>query len=210
MEIHPKLMKVIELIDSEFQFPLNYHDCSEIARRLRCNFANGETRWCFWFENVDEVIKIPRFDGDRDFDYCKRELHNYALARQYRVEAVLLPIRYVGCFGGSDIYVQPKFTYANSDMNRNQHKELKKKLGSARESRAMRRSWNKLYYCMDDTWYARVLQLYGKKFLASFEKFSNDAKLNDLHNGNIGWRNGRPIILDYAGYQGHKNVQLSF
>ena len=62
---------------------------------------------------------------------------------------------------------------------------------------------------MDDTWYARVLQLYGKKFLASFEQFSNEVQLNDLHNGNIGWRNGRPIILDYAGYQGHRNVQLS-
>lgn len=210
MEMNPKLLNIIELITSEFPFPLTYHDCCEITRRLNCNFANGETRWCFYYDNVDEVIKIPRFDGDRNYDYCKRELHNYKLAQQYRVEAVLLPIRYIGCFGGSDIYIQPKFTYSNSDMNLNQRKALKQKLGSARNSRIMRKSWNKLYYCMDDAWYARVLQLYGKKFLASFEKFSNEAQLNDLHNGNIGWRNGRPIILDYAGYQGHNNVHLSF
>ena len=76
-------------------------------------------------------------------------------------------------------------------------------------SKALYRSMSNLYDWVDREWYARVLQLYGKKFLSSFEKFSKEVKLNDLHDANIGWRNGRPIILDYAGYCGRNNVELS-
>ena len=89
-------------------------------------------------------------------------------------------------------------------------KDLREKLGAIpNRSKALQKSINNLYDWTDREWYARVLQLYGKKFLKSFEKFSQEVRLNDLHDGNIGWRNGKPIILDYAGYCGRNNVHFS-
>lgn len=190
--------------------PLSFDDCEYIADRTGAHLAHGETRWCFWFDDCDMVIKIPRFDHGRDFDYCQRELHNYEKARIYRVERILLPIEYIGEYGAVRVYLQPRFTYSHDDMSAGKHNTLRKKLNNIpNRSKALTSSLNNLYSWVDREWYARVLQLYGKKFLASFEKFSIEAKLNDLHDGNIGWRNGRPIILDYAGYCGHNNVNLS-
>ena len=190
--------------------PLSFDDCEYIAERTGAHFSHGETRWCFWFDDCDMVIKIPRFDGGRDFDYCQRELHNYEKARIYRVERILLPIEYIGEYGAVSVYLQPRFTYSHDDMSAGKHNTLRKKLNNIpNRSKVLASSLNNLYSRVDREWYARVLQLYGKKFLASFEKFSRDARLNDLHDGNIGWRNGRPIILDYAGYCGRNNVSLS-
>lgn len=191
--------------------PLSFDDCEYIAERTGAHLSHGETRWCFWFDDCDMVIKIPRFDHGRNFDYCMRELHNYEKARAYNVERILLPIEYIGEYGSVSVYLQPRFTYSHDDMSARDSRVLREKLNNIpRRSKVLSSSLNNLYSWVDREWYARVLQLYGKKFLASFEKFSVEAKLNDLHNGNIGWRNGRPIILDYAGYQGHKNVELSF
>lgn len=190
--------------------PLSFDDCEYIADRTGAHLAHGETRWCFWFDDCDMVIKIPRFDHGRDFDYCQRELHNYEKARIYRVERILLPIEYIGEYGAVRVYLQPRFTYSHDDMNPGKHNTLRKKLNNIpNRSKVLARSLNNLYSWVDREWYARVLQLYGKKFLYSFEKFSRDARLNDLHDGNIGWRNGRPIILDYAGFCGRNNVDLS-
>ena len=190
--------------------PLSFDDCEYIAEQTGAQFFHGETRWCFWFDDCDMVIKIPRFDGGRDFDYCARELHNYEKACVYHVERILLPIEYIGEYGAVSVYLQPRFTYAHDDMGIGKRNALRKKLNNIpNRSKALYRSLSNLYDWVDREWYARVLQLYGKKFLFSFEKFSKEVKLNDLHNGNIGWRNGRPIILDYAGYCGRNNVELS-
>ena len=190
--------------------PLSSADCEYIADETGARFSHGETRWCFWFDDCDMVIKIPRFDCGRNFDYCQRELHNYEKARAYNVERILLPIQYIGEYGAVSVYLQPRFSYSHDDMSVSNGNALRKKLNNIpRRSKALSNSLNNLYSWVDREWYARVLQLYGKKFLASFEKFSVEAKLNDLHDGNIGWRNGRPIILDYAGYCGRYNVDLS-
>jgi hypothetical protein len=32
--------------------------------------------------------------------------------------------------------------------------------------------------------------------------FIEDEEINDLHRGNLGYLNGRPVILDYSGFHG--------
>ena len=190
--------------------PLSYADCDYIADHTGAHYSHGETRWCFWFDDCDMVIKIPRFDGGRDFDYCARELHNYKKGCEYRIERILLPIEFVGEFGACKVYLQPRFTSDHENLPSHNMKNLREKLGAIpNRSKALQKSINNLYDWTDREWYARVLQLYGKKFLKSFEKFSREVRLNDLHDGNIGWRNGKPIILDYAGYCGRNNVDFS-
>ena len=126
--------------------PLSFDDCEYIAEQTGAQFSHGETRWCFWFDDCDMVIKIPRFDGGRDFDYCARELHNYEKACVYRVERILLPIEFVGEFGACKVYLQPRFTSDHGNMPPCKRKALREKLGTIpNRSRALHNSISNLY-----------------------------------------------------------------
>ena len=52
----------------------------------------------------------------------------------------------------------------------------------------------------DDLWTARAYQIYGKKFMKKFAELTNTYGINDLHQGNTGYLNNRPVLLDFAGY----------
>lgn len=53
---------------------------------------------------------------------------------------------------------------------------------------------------LDKTWVAMVISLYGKKTCKSLCNFIISHKINDLHDANVGYKNGRPVILDFSGY----------
>lgn len=53
---------------------------------------------------------------------------------------------------------------------------------------------------LDNTWVAMVISLYGKRTCKSLCEFIIKHKINDLHEANIGYKNGRPMILDFSGY----------
>ena len=52
------------------------------------------------------------------------------------------------------------------------------------------------------TWYGYVLKHYGIKTLEKLLLFIDEAKINDLRDENVGFKNGVPIILDYSGFHG--------
>ena len=137
-------------------------------------------------------------------NYCDIEAHNYEIAKKYRVEKVLLPLEFltetkVGCL----FYVQPMYTCAQCEMKRADALILEKRLGVLVRKPIVDKVRKG---CVDRgisrTWTARMVQLYGKKFARSFEAWTKECKVNDLHSSNVGWLNGKPIILDYAGYHG--------
>ncbi len=167
--------------------------------------SSGETRYAIVFKHDNFVLKIPRYGYCKE-DYCQAEIRAYESAKAYRVERILLPIElYHTTSTGIAIYKQPKYSFSTSDgvynhgygnyLNRRnipQHKSIIRKI---------------THECYDgcrisEQWIARVLQLYGKKFCRSFEIWTMENDVNDLHNSNTGWLDNKPIILDYAGYRG--------
>lgn len=183
-------------------------DClDEFANNHRRHIviSSGETRYAIIFKRDDFVLKIPRY-GNCQEDYCQAEIRAYESAKKFHVERVLLPIElYHTTTTGISIYKQPKYSFSTSDgtyncnysaylSNRNtpEHKPIIHKI--TRECYDGRR--------ISKQWMARVLQLYGKKFCRSFEAWTMENNVNDLHNSNTGWLDNKPIILDYAGYRG--------
>ena len=167
--------------------------------------SSGETRYAVIFKRDNFVLKIPRYGYCKE-DYCQAEIRAYESAKKFRVERILLPIElYHTTSTGIAIYKQPKYSFSTSDgeynygydtylsrRNTPRHKPIVNKVTSE---------------CCDGGrisrhWMARVLQLYGKKFCRSFEAWTMENHVNDLHNRNTGWLNNKPIILDYAGYRG--------
>ena len=55
-------------------------------------------------------------------------------------------------------------------------------------------------YRINEQWWNRAWQIYGKQFMRILEGFTNDHEIGDLHGNNVGYLGKFPIILDYAGY----------
>ena len=184
-------------------------DAIKVSRDLTCRVYWGATRWCFVFPNDNFVYKIPRLYSV-SYDYCAREVHNYNIAKEYRVEKVLLEIEHIVTLENDiKIYKQQKFDFDHDQANY----AFKDKIASKCENTVGKAFKKSRLHCYDSDinflWYSRMVQLYGKKFARSFEKFTHEVLLNDLHQKNIGWIHGKPIILDFAGYNGYSGFSES-
>ena len=167
--------------------------------------SSGETRYAVIFKHENFVLKIPRYGYCKE-DYCQAEIRAYESAKEFRVERILLPIElYHTTTTGIAIYKQPKYSFSTSDgtYNRNYDTYLSHR-NTPNHKLIVRRVTRECYdgRRISEQWMARVLQLYGKKFCRSFEAWTHENSVNDLHNSNTGWLNNKPIILDYAGFRG--------
>ena len=168
-------------------------------------FSSGETRYAVVFKRDDFVLKIPRYEYCKE-DYCQAEIRAYESAKAYRVERILLPIElYHTTSTGIAIYKQPKYSFSTSEGEyRLEYNKYLHRRNTPIRCSVLTKITNE---CRDGGrishhWMARVLQLYGKKFCRSFEEWTMENNVNDLHNSNTGWLDNKPIILDYAGYRG--------
>ena len=194
-ELVAKVLKEVNNI------PKHKFDCDyiyKIAERLGCEANYGATRLVLIFPKHGWVIKIPY--GGRD--YCAQEVQSYCTAVKYGVEKLLLSIEKVGeTAHGIPLYIQPMYKTSVSDMNlrdRNRVHRLCEKTTNFSTIAKIRRG---CYYGPESEWIIRATQLYGKRFMRSFEKWTKEFRVNDLHNANIGYINGyRPVLVDYAGY----------
>lgn len=198
------------LIDAFENVSPDDEEIEDVINNLPAAFesASGESRYAVWTKNWDFVIKIPRY-GYAEEDYCALEVHNYERAKVYGVERICLPIeKYFETSSGISLYKQTRYSFSTSDAfsrEKRYQKYLNKRnspvaLNGSMAYRVQRECYEG--WRIDERWIGRVLQLYGKKFCRSLEKWTHENKINDLHNSNTGWLNNKPILLDYAGYHG--------
>ena len=170
----------------------------DMAEKLKCKTSSGATRRVFIFPKLGVVIKFP----DEKFDYCAQEVRFYESAKDYGVERLLLPIEKVGVTeGGIPLYIQPIYKTTVCEMGYKAQEAVAKRFRKTRKVATVKAVSRGCYYIPNKDWLARAIQLYGKKFMRSFETWTNDHRVNDLHSQNIGYiGNFRPVLIDYAGY----------
>ena len=179
----------------------SYSYLEECADALGCDFNNGASRFAFIFHEEEIVFKFPFYYRTK-IDYCEIELDHYEEAKQYGIEKILLPIYYMGITAeGIPVYLQPMFTKAECDLHYYERDEIDNKINVPKSFvDKVRRN------CRDSftprTWTGRAIQIYGKKFMRKFERWTIECDVNDLHGGNVGYLNKQPVIIDYAGYYG--------
>ena len=180
----------------------DYYTMERYCEATKLNFASGASRLCVIFPKEKKVLKIPR--DNTSIDYCEREVKNYELAKKHGIEKVLLPIEYYTTVNGTKVYIQPMYSCAVCEMPTYEKRKLDKKISNLRDTKITKKVqkgvFESKWRTLDPRWTARVIQLYGKKFARSFEEWTQEAKVNDLHGYNIGWLDRKPIVLDYAGY----------
>lgn len=183
---------------------INYEDLRKFCRSHGLEMFSGETRYCIVDKNWDFVLKISRFDNVQD-DYNAIEFANYENACKLGLEKIFLKMWKFGTLDcGLDIYAQVRYSYAHSDLDHNREKKMRKQTEKIRSCKVFRKSHEHVYdgYRIANNWYARAYQIYGKRFMRKFERFTHQNRIGDLHNSNVGYLGKMPIILDFAGYHG--------
>lgn len=201
-EMAVKVIKALNEYLAEGQSAPDSDDLHPIAERLGAKLRSGATRWAFVFEKHKVVVKFPKYD-ETDEDYCDLELSNYEHAKQYRVERCLLPIEWVGeTVQGIPIYIQPMYSVSQDRLDYGVQQKWERKLRGLHRAPIVRKVKDGCCYSPPNLWVERAIQIYGKAFMKSFQEWSRQHNVNDLHSSNVGYLGKQPIIIDYAGYHG--------
>lgn len=195
--------EVFALLNQEFtDKKIAYKEMSQFCYKYNLEFYHGETRYCIVGKEWDSVIKISRLGYVTD-DYNAIEFNNYKAACLLGIERIFLKMWKLGTLDcGLDIYAQTRYSNAHSQMNFQQTEKMRRQTQAIRKCKVFHKSQNNVYcgYRISQYWYARAYQIYGKKFMRKFERFTVENSIGDLHNNNIGYLGKMPIILDFAGY----------
>lgn len=122
-------------------------------------------------------------------DYCQLECAVYEAACLAGIEQYFAKTEWYAEVGGRDIYLQqrvnPLETEKHTDWCDSETSEKCKSLGVR---------------CFNPTWIKDFFDIYGEDEFQKLDAFLKRYHINDLHSGNLGYRDGLPIILDYSDY----------
>lgn len=174
--------------------------------RFNFDWEDGASKLVIIPENTDYVIKIPFNAAYNEFDneyyeysqnYCETEIELYDKIFQENPLFIqfFLPLTRVEEYREWDVYVQPKCqAYNNTDEKIRSKSYSKESFTKAKKVTQ--------YLSLPTDWVAAVAEIL--KDISLVEEFIDILEeydiTQDLHRGNIGYCNGKPVILDYAGF----------
>ena len=216
-----------ELTEKNYEYKLIDELYEAVDREILPIFEcfTGASKVVLHFEGTDFVIKIP-FNGteeacyeddgefydeyefvpfsgageywdDNCWDYCSIEVERFQAALDEKVDECFLETKYVGSVNNYPIYAQ-KFAeiycYGDRDYEHSNKADDLNKTSSICSSHHVK--------CFHTNWLTDVRKYYGEEFLLKLLCFIKDYEIRDLHSENFGYINGRPIIIDYASFDG--------
>ena len=107
---------------------------------------------------------------------------------------------------GIDFVAQEKIDKSVSECDRTDVKKFQRISKTATDKivvkieQEFQKAGNGYHRSLDHNWAKMAIVLYGKRACKALCEFVIDNSINDLHGSNIGYKDGRPIILDFSGY----------
>lgn len=187
--------------DSKLRDYNNKHD------KLKYNISNGASKVCLIFPGLDFVIKwsCEQRDYYESCDEAMDEVTIYADAVARNLGKFFPKTELWFSWNGINFVKQEKIDTNCYNLSgvcvkkyrkttRTVSGELVDKVQSAmNQVHGYRRE-------IDALWIKMLLSLYGKKAVKALCEFIQTHDINDLHDSNTGYKNNRPIILDFSGY----------
>ena len=188
-----------------------------LPKNISFKYFSGATKLVILFPGADYVIKIP-FNGqytynDEDeliywefengsygccWDYCLGEVEKYAEAEEIGLENFFAKTELIGHVHGHPIYVQERATiYEDVAKEKDKQKNSWERRKSARELCDY-----KGYSCFNGLWILDLQDYCGgpdDELFCSFMNYVTDY-ISDLHMGNVGYIDGKPVLVDYSGF----------
>lgn len=141
-------------------------------------------------------------DADEDdcWDYCAKEARVYQMAKEAGFGDFFLETKLYGghrncCY---PFYIQEKAEEFYS--GKKSHLSSEKSEQYAKSHFTYNCNFNGVCR-LPVEWTGRAIDLYGEDKVKDFLIFLKEAKISDLHTGNIGYtKDGKPVIFDYSGF----------
>lgn len=199
--------KLIEIISHYDPYEINYKSAKQFIEFVdkKMTVCHGVSKIVFIPPDWDFVIKIPKLYATKQ-NYCAKEYDNYKNAGE--LQSILLETDFIyKTLKGLELYAQRRFSVVWEDLPRTNQLQLLAE--NPYNEHLIIKIINACYDNDTETHPCNILPLewvglavahYGKKFWRKFEQFTHNRKINDLHEGNVGFAFNRPIIIDYAGY----------
>lgn len=212
-EIFEKIKELIELY--HFDIFLNHRNQQSFyrwERYIRKNFNNfhintksfaacGCTKAVIIIGN--NVVKIPfNIEDGRFHNYCHEEVLNYQKAIECGTQDFLCPCEYIGRFRWRFLdktYNIPLYVMERADIDEERTENTSGDFFSRSDSDSNYNSYSD--FSDDECNVARVFSsYYDDSDIFQLIQFLNDWGINDIHSGNIGFIEDRPVLIDYSGY----------
>ena len=165
--------------------------------------SDGATKICLIFKDWPFVIKWSAADNDDAFI----EAQIYADAVKNNIQQFFPATKLLFEHNGVKFVIQEKVDASVYDGFSGKERDRVNTIVKTVSGRIVRKVQHtclkaspKNKRTLDHTWVAMAISLYGKKTCKSLCEFIIKHKINDLHDANVGYKNGRPVILDFSGY----------
>lgn len=158
------------------------------------SFFNGATKAVIVMEEADFVIKIPflyTWRGGASENFCEIELDIYEKAKQNKeISECFASV----CFGGK-VYNVPFYLMERVNVDEEYNSDT---IYEHYENNGYTRS--EVDNEEEEDGVRFLFEEFYPDVFSSLEEFIEEHGINDLHTGNFGFLNGRPVFIDYSGY----------
>ena len=200
-------LKSLSLSGDEDSYDLHQILSNMGVARSEVRVHSGASKLCLDFVHEGFVIKWTHSGDVYEVDEAFAEVQIYEKAMREGLQFFFPPTELFATINNIKFVRQEKIDSAACDIPLAEEKKY------VRQSRtASDHICEKIQKCFDKaadgnytrtlnkTWAKMALVFYGKKAVKSLCSFVIENGINDLHENNIGYKNGRPIILDFSGY----------
>ena len=171
---------------------------------ISCN--HGVSKLCLVFKKEDFVIKWTHEDPwESSKEEAMKECEIYQKAKEQGLEMLFPSTKFFGEINDIKFVIQEKIDYSCANCPYDTKLKYRKisKTATKKIIDKMQSGFkiNKGYdRDLDILWTSMVITLYGKRICKKLCAFIKENEINDLHTGNLGYKNNHPIILDFSGY----------
>lgn len=200
------------LMEMDFQ----PHDCIyEIEEAIQdkgfnVRMGEGASKNCIILKDYDFVIKWTSYPDMGRPDPTVQEANIYNRACDSGVGGFFPKTVYLGTYKGCPMVAQEKIDFSAQRVPRDRiddyiritrtvNRSTVKKMQTCFNKACGKRGYSRI---LDKMWASMVVSLYGKRAAKALCDFLIRENINDLHESNIGYKNNRPVILDFCGYDG--------
>lgn len=170
---------------------------------------SGASKICITFLKADFVIKWAKgreYQKNKEANEALREVEVYKKSKKERLEMFFPYTESIGKINEVSFVLQKKidFSVAEIDFRKEQKYHNIAKTTSLKMIKKMEKGFQIKKSCynryLDSLWAGMALTLYGKAVCKRLCDFIQKNQINDLHSHNIGYKDDKPVILDFSGY----------
>jgi hypothetical protein len=210
-ELSMKIIKELNIYSA-----MSYSELREASENYKKLFDthSGATKMCITLNNEPYVIKWKKqqfsFWSDEiietETDEAYEEYLIYQDAVKKHLECFFPYTEVLAEINGIIFILQEKIDYSDANLPMELIKKYSK-VTSTVTFKIYDKMCNDFYIkdrdynrALSKRWAGMVISLYGKHTAKQLAEFVREHKINDLHDSNIGYKNNKPIILDFSGY----------